>query len=365
MTPRKKRTTSGTPVLRTTTATWVPPSNATPPELANQPPPGSNTAEYWSITDLSGQNEVSLHQWGWSVTTVGGSRYDLPPRRGSDITTAYRPGQIHRRKLPDARPITLLMFMVGFDPATGLAVPDARLQWNDNWDALRRLVYRNHLLADQRFRLYRRWFLTHEALPTSRAGSYDGCIQGDPGVPVPGPRLVTAWINAEMTGTMVPTMTGRFRSDFQLDFTCSDPFFYGDQVIARIDRSDSTSSADTTYVWNDGHDAVNSGYLTVDLVGPLASPQLTNESTAPNSWVKYSGQIPDGYMVRLNVQKFTAELMKTDTTGPHENVIGRIGNLGSRWWVNLLPGSNKFRLTSNPQLASYGYANVGFRHAYV
>ena len=42
----------------------------------------NNTEEWWDI------NGVSLHQYGWSVTTVGGSRYDLPPRRGENMTMA-------------------------------------------------------------------------------------------------------------------------------------------------------------------------------------------------------------------------------------------------------------------------------------
>lgn len=339
------------------TATWNPNAGLSP--TPNTPLPGNNTAEYWSIADLANQNEVSLHQWGWSVTTVGGSRYDLPPRRGSDIVTAYRPGAIHRRKLPDSRPITLVMFMVGWDPATGQAPPDQRLQWNDNWDELRRLVYRNHLLGDQRFRLYRRWFLTAPTLPTARTSSYDGCIQGDPGVPIPGPRLVTAFGVAEMVGTMAPTMTGRFRSDFQLDFNLSDPFFYGDHVVARINRPA------PTYIWNDGHDVAATGYIQVDFIGPLNRPKLTNVSSDPNSHVYYNGYIPAGQMVRLIINKFTAEQMDVDGTGDRENVIGKISNYGSRWWCNLLPGSNKFTLESAPDSEAYGYVNIAFRHPYV
>jgi len=84
----------------------------------------NSTDEYWSLANLDGTNEISLHQWGWAVTTVGGSRYDLPPKRGSDIVMAYRPGQVFRRKVPDARTITLQMFMVGWDPGTGDAPSD-------------------------------------------------------------------------------------------------------------------------------------------------------------------------------------------------------------------------------------------------
>ncbi len=358
-------------ILRQGTATWNPNAGGSAPAPEWNP---NSSPEYWSIANLDGSNEVSLHQWGWSVTTVGGSRYDLPPRRGSDITTAYKPGQLHRRKVPDARPITLMMFMVGFNPGTGQAPPDQRLQWNDNWDDLRRLVYRNHLLGDQRFRLIRRHFVTAKyrgndgrtTWPTTRGAqpdgsTYDGCVPGDPGVPTPGPRLLTAFGVAEMTGTMSPSMTGRFRSDFQLDFTMSDPFFYGDHVATSIEQGT------PAYLWNDGHDVVSTGYVQVDFVGPLLRPRLTNHSTGPDSYVEYNGYIGPGEYLRLAINKYSAEMVYADGR-PNANKIGLIRNYGSRWWFNLLPGSNRIALTGTPMAnlpGGYGHVNVAYRHPYV
>lgn len=312
----------------------------------------NSSSEWWSLADADGTNEVSLHQWGWAVTTVGGSRYDLPPRRGSDMVMAYRPGQIHRRKLPDARQITLLMFMVGWDPSTGLATDDQLLQWNDNWDTLRRMVYRHSLLTDQRVRLTRRWFLTAPEFPTSRVG--DLCMQGDPGVPASGQsRLLSAFAWAEMTGTMSPTMTGRMRSEFQFDFTLSDPFFYGSTVSVTL------NPGVIEHIWNDGHDVAASGYMQVDLQGPLNNVTLTNYSTEPDSWVKYNGAISAGDTVRLVVGRFSAE--KVVTSGTNLNRIGLISSYGARWWVNLLPGSNVLKLTAD----GTGQAVLSFRPPYV
>lgn len=315
----------------------------------------NNTEEWWSLVGADGV-EVSLHQFGWSVTTVGGSRYDLPPRRGSDMTMAYRPGQVHRRKLPDARPITLVMFMVGFDPATGANTTVTgdyqRVQWNDNWDALRRLVYRHSLLADQRIKLTRRWRLSAPDFPATRTG--DGCILGDPGVPAPGDRLVTAFAWAEMTGTMAPSMTGRYRSDFQLDFTLADPFFYGGTVTATL------TPGSTVHVYNDGHDVAANGYMQVDLVGPLKNPVIRNASTDPDSWVRYGGSIAAGDTVRLVVNRFTCE--KVVPGGTNLNRIGLISSYGARWWVNMLPGCNQLKLTTD---GGSGHAEVSFRPPYV
>lgn len=310
----------------------------------------NSSPEYWSIAKLDGSGEVSLHQWGWAITTVGGSRYDLPSRRGSDMTMAYRPGQLHRRKLPDARQVSLSMFMVGWDPATGDAPEDQLSQFNDNWDQLRRLVFSNYLLTDQRLRLIRRWFLTAPTFPTTRTG--DICIQGDPGVPAPGRRLLTAFANAEMTGNMQPSMTGRYRAEFTMDFTLADPYYYGSTVSA-------TMTNGSHYIWNDGHDAAAAGYMQVDLVGPLSSPRITNMSTEPNSWVIYNGSITAGTTVRLLIDRFTCE--KVVPGGTNVNMIAKIASYGARFWVNLLPGANKIELSAG----GTGHVVLSFRPPYV
>jgi hypothetical protein len=319
----------------------------------------NNTEEWWSIVGTDGV-EVSLHQYGWSVTTVGGSRYDLPPRRGTDMTMAYRPGQVHRPKFPDARPITLVMFMVGWDPATGANETTAgeyqRLQWNDNWDALRRLVFRHWGNQDQRVRLTRRWRLTAPDFPINRNG--DHLISSDVGVPPSGQdRIVSAFALAEMTGTMAPAMTGRFRSDFQLDFTLPDPYFYGSTVTVDMD------AGDTTYVWNDGHDIAGPGYMEIDLKGPLDNPILYNLSTDPQSWVRYNGVIKANQVVRLVVNRFSAELL---VDSGNLNRVGLISNYGARYWLNMLPGANKLRLTTHPMVETIvGGCEIRFRPPYV
>src|SRR3954465_1433881 len=96
----------------------------------------NNTSEYW---DIGG---TSLHQYGWSVTTFGGSRYDLPERRGDNLTLAYRPGAVHRAKQADQRTISLTMFLAGSVPATGAAASNPLVQFNDSWEFLRRLVWK-------------------------------------------------------------------------------------------------------------------------------------------------------------------------------------------------------------------------------
>ncbi len=303
----------------------------------------NNTPEFWSI------DGVSLHQYGWSVTTVGGARYDVPPKRGENITLGYRPGQVHRPKLLDQRVISLVMFLVGWDPATGnVNVPDQRLQWNDSWDFLRRLVYKHQYQTGGRVTLTRRWFLTPVTIPTSGSPLQ----QGDPGVPTPGARLVTAQALAELSSDMAPSMTGRFRSDFQIDLTLADPYFYGTPVTATL------SPGQTQNVWNDGHDLAWHAYMYIDLKGPLVKPIVRNLSTSPMTYFVYNGTINAGQTIRVTPGQYTA----LQTTANNANRIGYISHAGARQFMLLLPGHNQLRLDAT---SGSGTAEVVWRPPYI
>lgn len=320
----------------------------------------NNTEEWWSITPANGV-ETSLHQFGWSVTTVGGSRYDVPTRRGSNMAVAYRPGQFHRRKLPDARTITLVMFMVGWDPATGQSVGDnptianQRVQWNDNWDFLRRLVYENYLL-DNRITLTRRWRLSTPAFPATRSG--DMIIKGDPGTYNPDTgktsSIITASGYAEMSSNMAPTMTGRTRADFQMDFLMADPYFYGAKQSATL------NPGGVSYVWNDGHDVAAHAGLSIQLVGPLTNPSLRNIITEPDQVLTYKGAIASGQTVTLNVGNFTA-IASSGIASTGKNRIANVSASGAQYWFNLLPGMNKISLTGTGS----GHAVITWQPPYI
>lgn len=299
-------------------------------------------------------DNVSLHQYGWSVSTVGGARFDVPVRRGSNIQLAYRPGQVHRRKLPDSRVITLLMWTVGADPGTGSTVGlDQRIQWNDNWNFLRRLVYKAYTHHGQVI-LGRRWRLTQPTFPTTRVG--DICIQGDPGVPLPGVQSIYSNASAELTSEMAPTMTGRTRAEFQMDFLLADPYFYGAYVDVTL------NVGEYVYVWNDGNDTSGHALMEVNFIGPLLNPVLTNLSTEPDSWVKYTAYINPVKTVHLDVGRFLATIKPTNSSEIGTNVVGMMSGYGARLWVNLLPGANKLYLTAD---SGTGHATLRFRPPYI
>ncbi len=271
----------------------------------------NSTDEYWSV------DGVSLHQHGWSVTTVGGSRYDLPPRRGENIRFAYRPGAVHRSKLADSRTISLLMWVAGADPATGNATGDARLRWNDSWDFLRRLVWKP---GGSQVTLTRRWYLTVGGVKT----------------------LVTADAQAEVADSMAPTMTGRTRADFTMTLLLADPYFYGPTVTVPL--------SGTVTVNNPGHDICGHDGLQVDFTGG-SSPRLTNSTPNPDVWVQYTGS--PGGTVTLDTGRFTA------ISSGGTNLIGGVSHAGARHWMVLMPGNNSLTLTGG------GSGELRFRPPYI
>lgn len=277
------------------------------------------TDEYWDI------DGVSLNQDGWNIATVGGERYDLPVRRGENIALAYRPGTLHRQKLPEQRVISLSMWTAGIDNVSGYG-SDPVLQWNDNWDTLRRLVWKPN---GAQVTLTRRWKLTVASTPT----------------------IVAASALAEVSEAMTPSMTGRARSEFQMTFLLADPYFYGTQVTTPIPLST------PTVVTNAGHDAAAHAWMQVDLIGPLTNPKLTNATPTPDVWVAYTGSIAAGQTVTLDVGACTATCAVAPT-----NRINLISHSGSRYWMGLLAGTNTLTLTAS---AGTGSAVVRFKPPYV
>ncbi len=290
----------------------------------------NSTVEWWDV------DGTSLHQYGWSVTTIGGSRYDLPARRGDNIQLAYTPGARWRPKPADQRTISLAMFLTGMDPATGAATGDEVLRWNDSWDQLRRLFWR---VDGRQFDLTRRQLLT-------LYGTRD---------------LLTTTGRGEFAGGLQPAMTGRPRAEFTVDILLAGTYFYGQQISTELNLGASIA------VTNPGHDLAGpNGNMEVIFTGPLSNPRLTNVTPNPDVWVQYNGTIPGGVTVTLDIGAFHA----VDSNGVNRD--GKIVSSGGRHWFGLLPGSNLLTLenqiivgTEQLRSASASSATVRFKPPYV
>ncbi len=259
----------------------------------------NTTTEFWEI------NGVSLNQYCWNITTLGGSRLALPPLRGDDVQYAYRPGRDFRPKLPDSRVVSLAMWVAGVDPETDLPGSNQAVQWNENWRALKQLV----------------WNPREQITLTRR-------IQFESGVSVQ-----TA--KAQVVSTMEPSMTGRTRANFVIDLYLADPFFYGTSSTVSI------SSGGSTTVNNPGDDVVSSRNFQLTFFGPLSNAKVTNSTIDPDVWVRLGSSVASGDSVVLDVGDFTAI---RDSDGA--NLVGAVTHSGSRAWMGLLPGANTVAVTS-------------------
>lgn len=270
------------------------------------------TDEVWSF------NGTPLNQPYWNISTFGGSRYSLPLLRGQNIEVPFTAGQEWRYKLPDSRTVTLVMWAAGVDQVTLFPAADQRKAFNNNFQQLRQLFWQANLSGSVQCPLQRTWFLTQSGID----------------------QLVTGTAQAEIAGSMEPTMTGRTRADFSVDLLLADPYFYGTLQTQTL----AYNSAAT--VINLGEGVVGSGLsctFTAQLNGPLTNPTLTN-STAGVS-VTYNATIPGGQFLTLDIVNFTA----VDSNGV--NQIGSVTHAGARMWMGLLgagvgTGRNTLKLTS-------------------
>lgn len=293
----------------------------------------TSTDEYWDI------NGVALNQYGWNVETIGGSRYDLPTKRGENRVYPYRPGARHKKdKMPEQRQIQLHMWVTATHPGTGQLDGEMKTRWNDSWNFIRELVWS---WSGVQLTLTRRWWQTITYADGSRERV-----------------LLKAHSLVEVTDSMPPTMTGRFRATFQMTLIMASPFFYGDTIAETI------GVGETKQIFNPGQDRAMYENNSVLFTGPLWRPRLINVTPTPDVWLKYDSKISSGMGVGFNIPEF----LTVDTSG--NNVIRYKVNSGSRFWFGLVPGANlvSFEETGSDRpstLGHGGFATITYKPSYL
>jgi hypothetical protein len=251
-------------------------------------------------------NGFALNQPYWNISSFGGSRSGIPVLRGANYSVPYRAGQSWRPKYPDQRTITMTMWLSGAGSANhAYPAADARLAFNDNWQALRQAFWtRGAITGSLQGQLQRNWYLT---------------TTGSPG-------LVTSTAMAEIAGSMDLTMSGRVGAGFSVDLLLSDPFFYSALVTAAVTTSGGTVTNSGDSVAGEGwSSAVNSFTITC-----TAATTVTN-TTAGVGFTLSSGP---SFPVTVDVLNLTV----IDSGGA--NRAANLTHAGSRLWMGLLPGAN-------------------------
>lgn len=260
----------------------------------------TSTDELWLV------DGVPLNAYCWNVASLGGGgstggRFDFPPLRGTNRTFAYRPGATFVPKVVDERPMTLLMWVAGVDPITGEPSRNPEVQWNDNWNTLRRLFW----TPDRQVTIDRKWKLN-----------------------VASPALLEASALAQFQDLSTPlAMTGRARADFAADFLLADPYFYGAPIVTTI------SSGTPVTIHNPGDAGAFYTGVTVEFIGGT-DPVLTNSTPTPNVICSAAGAIGD---ITLDVRNFLVS--------PSTYPLGDIGHSGTRSWFGVVRGDNTVTLT--------------------
>jgi hypothetical protein len=289
------------------------------------------TNEYWDF------NGNPLNQPWWNITSFGGSRQSLPLLRGQNYPLAYRAGQMWRPKQPDQRTITLAMWAAGIDQTSLAPAADQRLAFNNNLQQLRSLFWVQGNLGSSLGFLTRRWFITQN---------------GTTGI-------VAATAQVEIAGDMQPTMSGRTRADFSVDFLLADPFFYGQ----RINQQVGANASGTTF--NPGDAATGFGQapgqggvpFTILLRGPLTAP-ITLVNSTNGVTVTVTQTITAGHSVVLDVMNYTAF---TDTGA---SWLGNVQHSGARPWLLIMPGNNVLSLSTGSG-GDTGNATISFQPGYL
>lgn len=277
----------------------------------------NSSEEFWEI------NGVSLNQYCWAIKTIGGSRLAVPKLRGDNTLYPFRDGRAFRKKQADSRVITLAMWVAGIDPDTDQPSENQKVQFNDNWKTLQNLLWS----PSEQLVLTRRWWENSDT-----------------------PILRQATALCELAGTMDPTMTGRTRADFSVDLLLSDPYFYGPEIIRTVEANE------TIVIDNPGDlDAWSS--MSIEFVGELISPILTNTSTLPEIWLRLNTAVVADNVI-LDVGEFTVK-----NTFDDSNITGSISHAGFRAWMKLKPGSNSIKLTSLGN--SNGHAVIKYKPVYL
>jgi hypothetical protein len=273
------------------------------------------TTEYWDW------NGTPLNQPYWNITSFGGSRQDLPLLRGQNYPVAYRAGQMWRSKQPDQRTVSLAMWAAGIDQASLVPAADQRLAFNNNFQQMRSMFWQMGNYGSMVGFLTRRWYITQNG------------VTG----------IVSATAQAEIAGTMQPTMSGRTRADFTVDFLLADPYFYGQRQSLTVPANG--SGTNLLHLGDDGigfGQAPGSGGVAfrITLTGPLTAPvKLTNATNGVSVTVSNSN-IAAGTNLVLDVLNYTAY------TSSSVSRLGDVTHYGARPWMLLLPGNNVLVLST-------------------
>lgn len=303
----------------------------------------TNTTEtFWDV------DGVSLQTYAFNITTLGGDRSAPPPVRGADLKVPYMIGTKYVPRVPDARTITLGMWVQGSqEDGSAPTEEHAKRTFDRNWRKLRQLLWRPR----KQFTLTKRFWLLDADLVAAGVDTSALPKEGDW-------TLYSASAQATYVGGLNPTMQGQAHGVFTVDLLLSDPFFYSDEITIPFSMATGGSNPgpDRT-VEILGDDRTMS--IEIDFEGPLTSAQILNDSEATTPFVKYAAVIADGETATVRVLPFNATHYPTGT--PYK-ASGNVQHKGDLYWLYVEPGTTLLKLSAQ---SGTGVANLRYRPAWI
>ena len=258
----------------------------------------NSNLDYW---DVDGQ---SLNTYAFNITTIGGDRVAPPRLRGGNLTIPYAVGQTYMPKVVDQKTMTLAFWVIGADENGDIPTNrDMAAMYDTNYRKLRNLFW----TPNREFVLTKRFYI-------------DGVLK-------------TASAKAQFSSGLVPTMNGRARAVFTVDFVLADPYFYTPIVST-------TLTTGTVSLTVEGDDITRA--ITAEFAGARQFPKIKNNTL--NVEFEYYLDLSSGDTAVVDVKKFKSTTTPSGVAAFTSSAS--IRHSGSPFWMELNPGVNSLTLSS-------------------
>lgn len=251
----------------------------------------------------------------FGVVTLLDDVFDAPERRGENLKIPHRHGRIHTRKYYDQR--TLLL---------GITI-------------------RGDTISD-----VENYFFQLKAL-CAQTGEGALSVEKEDGT------VLNA--NAEVSGSIQPSVAGPVAVKTTIPFVLSDPFFYAESATVQTVTINASPTSATVANGTVADGNVEVDTIEIVLTGPLNNTQISN--TTNDVSLTYGAAIAAGQTVTISVDAASGEYKAVHSVSG--NVIGNVTHSGSPALMVFDPGDNAIEITDS--VATTGTVKFTFTPRYV
>lgn len=287
-------------------------------------PDDAVTEEYWDVDGFI------LNTVAYNIETIDG-REALPPRRGENFSIGNIPGRHWTPKIPDQKPLTLVMWVQG----TGLesySNDNDRAMFNENWNKLKSVFG----VFDRLLKITRR-----QLFP-------DGIRE--------------QFCMAEISGVMALKAIDHYSGRFAVDLIMPDPSWYeqerdytavlNDQGLGMTFNEVFNMTFDTPTVSGPANVSMaieNPGdspsFPTIYIIGPVTDPVVEHQELG--LVLEFAITIPEGQFLVIDTK--LSRVLLGGMESRYNTLVPGSSSLSS---MRITPGRNTLRLRSDAGLGS-------------